>query len=111
VQYPNNAEKVGQEQIVDPDILEVFDGPRAQADKSGSSEMPRRADMGHVKELFDRIIDSVKKPESYIRGVLCHKIISELADDIIPCRRPNDTTCFTTVFQLCASRQSGALRS
>lgn len=74
-------------QVVEANILETLDGPRAQSFQAGVSEMPERARLGIPADEFRRLIERQQKPDHEVFTAFSRIILRDSFRILICCWR------------------------
>ena len=94
VQNADHTEHIILHDVVDLHLLETLNRPSAQPGEDRITELFRRSHFRHPTDGFNGAIHRIDKCVRRIEGSL-QQVVSELADDIVLCRRPDDS--FTNV--------------
>ena len=105
--YPQN---IGPHDVNNQNILEALHWPEAKACEGRILEQSGRADLWHLAECFNRLVDSVKGAHRLIESLL-HQVVPKLPDDVILCSWADDLF-HAFFFRRCFPRsKASALRS
>lgn len=74
-------------QVVEANILEILDGPRAQSFQAGAPEMPGRARLGIPADEFRRLIERQQKPDHEVFTAFSRIILRDSFRILICCWR------------------------